>query len=97
MKRIFTVFLTVCSLAAYADAVPFTKYKLLNRGMNEAEILYRIGPPDHETAVTDYHHHIVSKTWYYIPAQNQISTKRWISEITFDAYGQVSNLKRYRP
>ena len=97
MRFALTILMIIGTSSVMADAVPFSDYKLLNTGMTEAEILYRIGPPDHETVLTDYHHFVIRKTWFYIPNKNQSSSKRWISEIRFDAFGHVVNLKRYRP
>jgi hypothetical protein len=62
--------------------------------MSEAEVLYRVGPYDHETRYTDYDHNIVRKIWYYIPARS--TSNSWITEIEFDANGLVQSLARYR-
>ena len=97
MKTLLGIIILLLTTASQADAVPFSKYKLLSRDMNEAEVLYRLGPPDHETVMTDYFHNIISQTWYYIPNKRQSSSRRWISEITFDSTGKISRLNRYKP
>lgn len=72
-------------------------YILLSRGMSEAEVLYRVGPPDHETVASDNHHHILKKTWYYIPSQSEVSNRQWITEIVFSGNGKVRSLDRFKP
>lgn len=69
-------------------------YNLLSRGMSEAEVLYRVGPYDHETRYTDYDHAVTRKVWYYIPAR--VTSSSWITEIEFDQNGSVQSLVRYR-
>ena len=77
-----------------ADAVDMRDYNLLRNGMTEAEVLYRIGPSDHETVRSDHYNHIFSKTWFYIP--NQGSTNKWITELRFNADGVLISRDRYR-
>ena len=69
-------------------------YIMLDRGMSEAEVLYRVGPFDHQTVSSDYHENIVRKVWFYIPTRED--TDSWITEIEFDNSGAVQSLKRYR-
>ena len=97
MQKFYFLILLVISPMVMGEAVSFSDYKLLGTGMSEGEVLYRIGPPDHETIQSDFYHNIIRKTWFYIPEKSTPSSKRWISEITFDFHGNVSNLKRYRP
>ena len=80
---------------ARADMIPMREYIMLDRGMTEAEVLYRVGPCDYKTDQSDYFHDIISTTWYYIPARR--SSDGWITEITFDSRGVVQSLNRYRP
>jgi len=80
--------------AASADMIAMRDYNLLSRGMSEAEVLYRVGPYDHETRYTDYHHNIVRKVWHYIP--ERATSSAWITEIEFDQSGLVQSLVRYR-
>ncbi len=87
--------LLICSAALPAAEVDMRDYNLLRRGMNEAEILYRIGPPDHETVYNDYYGRILRKVWYYIPERQ--GSRKWLSSITFDAHGIVTELRRERP
>lgn len=80
--------------AARADMIPMRDYILLARGMSEAEVLYRVGPYDHQSVSTDYHHNVIRKVWYYIP--EHASSDAWITEIEFDNAGTIQSLNRYR-
>jgi hypothetical protein len=79
---------------ARADMIDMRDYTLLRRGMTEAEVLYRVGPYDHQSVFTDYHHSVVRKVWYYIPRHDD--SDGWITEIEFDQHGIVQSLERYR-
>ena len=79
---------------AGADMIDMVDYTLLSRGMTEAEVLYRVGPFDHESVETDYHHNVIRRIWYYIPARD--TSDAWITEIGFDQSGVVQSLDRYR-
>jgi hypothetical protein len=82
---------------ARADSVPMPDYIRLSIGMTEAEVLYRIGPYDHETVAYDHYHFILYKTWYYIPAPGEARNNEWITEVRFDGRGLVTALDRYKP
>ena len=96
--KLFLLILTTTLLLAdvRAESITMTDYNLLRKGMTEAEILYRVGPYDHETVNYDYFHNILHKTWYYIPGQAEISDRQWITEVRFNASGIVEHLDRYR-
>jgi len=91
------VLLLLLSPAVSAESVSMQDYNLLSNGMSEAEILYRLGPYDHETVTTGYYNNILHKTWYYIPLPDENSNRKWITEIRFDGNGRVSTLDRYKP
>jgi hypothetical protein len=93
-RRLTAACLAWAIQAACADTIPMRDYNLLSRGMSEAEVLYRVGPYDHETRYTDYDHNVIRKIWYYIPARPTSSS--WITEIEFDGSGVVQSLSRYR-
>lgn len=93
---ILTVVMLMMNINCVADSVPMRDYNLLTRGMTEAEILYRLGPYDHETVSFDHFLHILHKTWYYIPAPNEVSNRQWITEIRFNGNGEVIRLERYK-
>ncbi len=80
-----------------ADAVPMSDFIYLATGMSEAEVLYRIGPYDHETIAYDYYHNVLHKIWYYIPDQSEVGNRKWITEIRFNGHGHVTALNRYKP
>lgn len=84
------------SLPLLADSVPMRDYNLLSRGMNEGEVLYRLGPPDHQTVAYGAYDYILGKTWFYFPAPHEVSNRQWITEIHFDSKGRVSQLERYK-
>ena len=81
----------------WADAVQMHDFIYLRTGMSEAEVLYRIGPSDHETVAYDYFHNILHKIWYYIPGKDEASNKKWITEIHFNRDGRITALDRYKP
>lgn len=95
MKKLLLLFLVVLygSLAS-AEAIDMRDYIKLRKGMSEAEVLYRLGAPDHETVKSDYDHNILRRTWFYIPSQQ--STDKWITEIEFNSRGRIINLDRNR-
>jgi len=96
----FRVLLPVAllAMAAVQPACPaevaMRDFNLLSEGMSEAEVLYRLGPYDHETVYTDYYRFPIRKRWAYLPAPGR---KGWITEITFNHSGQVDRIDRYRP
>ena len=96
----YKIFPVLCLLliqpAVLADSVSMRDYNLLTNGMSEAEILYRLGPYDHETIAHDYYQNIMHKTWFYIPTQSEVSNRQWITEIKFNSQGVVTQLNRYR-
>jgi hypothetical protein len=104
MKRICPalVFSTVFSLAgatwsaatAVAGEVDMREYIMIDEGMTEAEVLYRLGPYDYETVFSDYYHFPIRRRWAYLPAYGK---RGWITEITFDFRGRVQQIERYRP
>ncbi len=85
--------LSLCLSPLSASEVVLRDYTLLSNGMSEAEVLYRLGPYDHETIYFDHWRAPVRKTWYYVPE----SRSGWITEIVFDAGGHVQSLERTRP
>ena len=93
-KLILLLLILLYGPLASADAIDMQDYILLRNGMTEAEVLYRIGPYDHETIKSDRYNYILTKTWFYIPPHN--STNKWITEIRFDANGKVVSRDRHR-
>lgn len=83
--------------AAFADSVSMQDYNLLSNGMSEAEVLYRLGPYDHETVAVGLYNNVLHKTWYYIPLPDENSNRKWITEIRFDGNGRVITRDRYKP
>ena len=79
---------------ASADAIDMRDYILLRNEITEAEVLYKFGTSDHEVINSDYHHHTLNKTWFYIPRRN--SSKKWITEFKFNGSGKLISKDRYR-
>jgi hypothetical protein len=79
---------------ASADAIDMRDYIILKSEISEAEVLYKFGAPDHETVNSDYHHHILNKTWFYIPEQS--NRNKWITEFRFNGNGRLISKDRYR-
>lgn len=77
-----------------AGEVDMRDYIMLEEGMTEAEVLYRLGPYDYETVYSDYYHIPIRKRWAYMPAYGK---RGWITEITFDHRGRIQQIERYRP
>ncbi|MCS3902726.1 hypothetical protein J2T55_000730 [Methylohalomonas lacus] len=88
-----TLLLALMPLTAGADSLDLRDYSLLDTGMSQAEVEYRVGPPDRESVLGDGIHGPTRIIWYYIPA----SANGWISEIIFDSHGRIRDLKRYKP
>ncbi|MCG3202867.1 MAG: hypothetical protein NFCOHLIN_02753 [Gammaproteobacteria bacterium] len=85
----------VCgSASAVAGEVDMRDYIMLDEGMTEAEVLYRLGPYDYETVYSDYYHLPIRKRWAYLPAYGK---RGWVTEITFDHRGRIQQIERYRP
>jgi len=78
---------------AVADPVDFSDYRMLKRGMSEAQILSRIGEPDRETVIDNALSY--KKIWYYLPDGSY--SWQFITIITIDANGRVSRIERERP
>ena len=94
-KSIYALFVCcVVSTPVLSDMIPMKDFIQLKRGMTEAEVLYRVGTYDHETIASNYHDHIIRKTWFYIPEQK--GSGDWITEIVFDSRGVIRELDRYR-
>lgn len=78
---------------AGAESMAMRDYHLLDIGMSEAEVLHRVGPPDHETVVNDGFFGPSGFVWYYIPTE----PRGWITEIIFDSHGRIKDTRRYKP
>ncbi|MEZ5445821.1 MAG: hypothetical protein R3F45_08600 [Gammaproteobacteria bacterium] len=80
--------------SAVAGEVDMRDYIMLEEGMTEAEVLYRLGPYDYETVYSDYYFLPIRKRWAYLPAYGK---RGWVTEITFDHRGRIQQIERYRP
>lgn len=94
MKKFLLLLALLYGSVASADEIDMRDYIKLSKGMSEAEVLYRLGPPDHETVKSDYHQNVLRKSWFFIPLPQ--NTGKWITEIEFDSNGRIINLDRNR-
>jgi hypothetical protein len=79
--------LALCVQALAADA---TERKFIREGMHEAEVILKIGKPDHETFVKNVKGQAEVKTWSYFPASGDRQT---LTVITLRA-GVVAEVDR---
>ena len=93
-KRLLLLLGLFYGSVASAEAIDMRDYIRLRNGMSEAEVLYRLGPYDHETVRTDRYNYVLEKTWFYIPSHD--STIKWITEIQFNSKGKIVDLDRYK-
>lgn len=61
---------TTMSVAA-ADAV---ERKFISAGMDEGQVLLKIGKPDHDSLVSGHSADVVEKKWTYFPAPRDAQT-----------------------
>lgn len=78
---------TLCTAALAADAY---ERGFIRKGMKEAEVVYRIGLPDHETYIRTVRGQPEEKTWSYFPAPKDEQT---LTVITLRG-GVVSEVER---
>lgn len=78
---------------AAAEAMAMRDYHFLDTGMSQAEVLYRVGPPDQESVFGDGIYGASKIIWYYIPNNSD----DWITEIIFDSNGRIRDTRRYKP
>jgi hypothetical protein len=80
-------------LSVMADEIPFSKFNMLDDGMSVAEVLLRVGKPDHEDVVENRFGAKQETLWYYTPQ----TRSGWITIIHFDRFGRVIRIERDRP
>ena len=95
MRKFFLVatFLLSLSSQAMGKAIPFSDFRLLDRGMSEAEVLLRVGPPDRETVINNFF--VYKKIWYYIPDGHYSGD--YLTKLNFDIHDNVSSIERIKP
>ena len=76
--------------SAGALAVDARERGFISLGMNEGEVLFRIGKPDHEALVANVKGQPEEKTWTYFPHARDPQT---LTIITLRA-GVVANVER---
>jgi len=78
------------STIASAEMLPFSKHRLLVRGMSAGEVLYKVGPPDFRQLRDPYWTN--KQSWYYIPGRGERDP--WQTVIHFDAWGYIQSIDR---
>ncbi len=94
MKKSILLFVLLYANQASADAIDMKDYLILKNRVSEAEVLYKLGPADHETINDDCYNHVLNKTWFYIPKTK--GSNKWISEFRFNGNGRLISKDRYR-
>ncbi|MGB1799204.1 MAG: hypothetical protein ACPHLK_00070 [Gammaproteobacteria bacterium] len=93
-KSILLLFTLLYANQASADAIDMKDFLILKNNVSEAEVLFKLGPPDHETINDDCFNHVLNKTWFYIPKRK--SSNKWISEFRFNGNGRLISKDRYK-
>jgi len=78
---------------ATAAPIDFSDYRLLERGMSEAEVLMRVGEPDRKFATEGGQ--VGSTAWHYLPGDGD--SWQFITIITIGSDGRVTGLERQNP
>lgn len=84
---VFYVLAAACTLAVAADA---RERGFISKGMQEGEVLFRVGKPDHEAVVNNTKGQPEEKTWTYFPHARDPQT---LTVVTFRA-GVVASIER---
>ena len=75
MKAIHTFFAaTMLTAGALASAQDAYERGFIRKGMHEAEVLLKIGKPDHETFVRNVRGQAEEKAWSYFPESRDPQT-----------------------
>lgn len=85
--------LLLVTAGAGASEIPFGDYRLLRQGMNEGEVLVRVGPPDF-VSLTGAPEDFPRRHWFYLPEPGR--SWAWMTELTFDHHGRVVRIDRQR-
>ena len=94
MKSLLLSSCILLSTATSAEEVDMRDYIKIRNGMSEAEVLYLLGPYDHETIKSDRYDYVFNRTWYYIPQTG--GNGKWITELRFNNEGKIIDRDRYK-
>lgn len=72
--RLTLIFALCAIVAGSAHAQDARERGFIRKGMQEGEVLQRIGPPDHESRVSGPNADVEVKTWTYFPARRDPQT-----------------------
>jgi hypothetical protein len=82
--------LTLSLIATSSLAADAAERKFIRAGMAEAEVLVKIGKPDHESVTSGGGARVAEKTWTYLPHSRDPQT---LTVVTIQA-GKVSAVDR---
>ncbi|MCA0175101.1 MAG: DUF2845 domain-containing protein [Proteobacteria bacterium] len=85
-----TLALTFALCSASALAADAAERRFIRDGMTEGEVVYRIGPPDHEAFIRIVKDQPEEKAWTYFPAPGDAQT---LTTVTLRA-GMVTKVER---
>ncbi len=84
---VFHLLSAACALAVAADA---RERGFISKGMQEGEVLFRVGKPDHEALITNAKGQPEEKSWTYFPHARDPQT---LTIVTLRA-GVVASIER---
>jgi len=84
---VFCILSAACAVAAAADA---RERSFISKGMQEGEVLFRVGKPDHEAFVKSVKGQPEEKAWTYFPHPRDPQT---LTVFTLRG-GVVANIER---
>lgn len=90
VSKKLTAFAALAIASAAGWATDARERGFIRKGMNEGEVVFRIGKPDHEAMVANVRGQPEQKTWTYFPEPRDPQT---ITIVTFQA-GVVSEVER---
>jgi hypothetical protein len=93
LLRKIALALAAWGITAAAGEIRFGDYKFLELGMDEAEVLLRVGPPDREQVIENVFGAKGGEKWSYVPD----GPNGWLTILWFDAFGRVIHIQRDRP
>jgi hypothetical protein len=92
-RPVTALLMALLGTRALAGEIPFSAYKFLEPGMDEAEVLLRVGPPDHADVLENVFGGKSGEKWSYIPDRPH----GWLTIIWLDGFGRVLHIERTRP
>lgn len=82
--------LTLAIIATSVAAADAVERKFISAGMDEGQVLLKVGKPDHESVTSGHRADVVEKKWTYFPA---VRDEQTMTVITIKN-GKVSAVER---